>query len=138
VAVHFYFEETDSFPINKSRTRCWILTVIAAEKSVPGQLNIIFTCDEYLLNINREYLSHDYYTDVITFPAEKTGKTGGDVFISIDRIKENALLYKASFDEELRRVIVHGLLHLLGYSDSTATGKRKMTLLENKYLLLYK
>ena len=98
-------------------------------------LSIVFCSDDYLLNINRTFLNHDYYTDIITFPLEDTAKkTEAEIYISLDRVWDNAKKLKVSFDEELHRVLFHGVLHLQGYADKTKTLKEQMTAAEDKTL----
>lgn len=111
----------------------WLNQVILEEGYQLVNLNYIFCPDDYLLEINKEYLGHDYFTDVITFPLSDEG-IEGDIFISVDRVSENAKNLKLTFEEELLRVMVHGLLHLLGYSDKNAKDKIEMTNKENYYL----
>jgi len=99
------------------------------------ELNYIFCSDAYLLQINQQYLNHDTYTDIITFDNSETEKViTGDIFISIERIRENAAKYNITEADELHRVIIHGALHLLGYKDKTAVTKQKMTEKEDFYL----
>ncbi len=112
----------------------WIISVIKSENYELENLNVIFTSDNYLLEMNKNYLNHDYFTDVITFDYVENNKLSGDIFISIDRVGENAKNYKVNFLHELNRIIVHGLLHLLGYKDKTKTEKKIMTSKENFYL----
>ena len=136
-AINFYTEEIDlAFP-DKEKTSAWIKSAILQENKVLGNLNFIFCSDTYLHKINLEYLDHDTFTDVITFPYSEIN-IEGDIFISIDRIKENAKVFNVSFDDELNRVIIHGVLHLMGYMDKNAENKHQMTLKENLYLSLFK
>ena len=101
-------------------------------------MNYIFCSDDYLLEVNKQYLDHDYYTDIITFDnSEEKGKLEGDIFVSIERVKENAENLKLAFDVELRRVLVHGLLHLIGFSDSDQELKNQMRAKEDECLLLF-
>lgn len=95
----------------------WIISLIKHEKVILGEINIIYCNDENLLMMNDKYLSHDFYTDVITFNYVRNTKISGDLFISIDRVKENALKWGVSFEKELYRVMVHGILHLLIYNN---------------------
>jgi probable rRNA maturation factor len=95
----------------------WIYSEIKSNSHLPGQINIIFCSDEYLLEINQKYLNHDYYTDIITFNYNEDLIVSGDLYISIDRVKENANNFKIETRDELSRVIIHGILHLLGYED---------------------
>ena len=112
-------------------------TVLAKEEQHAKTINYIFCSDDYLLKINKEYLNHDTLTDIITFDnSEEEGKIEADIFISIDRIKENALSLKKDFDQELHRVIIHGLLHLLGYNDKTDDDKAEMRKKEDACLSL--
>lgn len=95
----------------------WIGRVLRSEDSEPGVINYIFCDDDYLIELNRSYLSHDTLTDIITFDYSDKGLIHGDIFISVERVKENALAYKVAFELELLRVMAHGLLHLVGYND---------------------
>jgi len=129
-----FFNEDISFELeNADMVQSWLLSVASEEKQEVRSLNYIFCSDEYLLNINKEYLNHDYYTDVISFPMS-TEVIEGDIFISIDRVRENAHSNKATFDNELNRVMIHGLLHFLGYGDKTPEESTLMRTKENKYL----
>ena len=134
-AINF-FEEDISYKLkNKSPVRRWITETISAEGSRLKELNYIFCSDVYLLQINQQYLSHDTYTDIITFDnSEEEGSIAGDIFISIERIRENAEKFGVNETEELHRVIIHGALHLLGYKDKTPVTKQKMTEKEDFYL----
>ncbi len=112
----------------------WLNSVIQEEGKHPGEINIIFCSDTYLLEMNKKYLNHDYYTDVITFDYSEKDIISGDIFISVDRVKENAQTYKQTFLNELNRVIVHGVLHLLGYKDKTEDEQKIMRQKEDYYL----
>jgi rRNA maturation RNase YbeY len=115
---------------NKAILKKWISSTIEKKKRKTGELNFIFCSDEHLLGINKQYLDHNTYTDIITFDySEDDPKqpVSGDVFISIDRVKENAETFSKTFDNELHRVIIHGTLHLLGYKDKTKAAKEEMT-----------
>jgi rRNA maturation RNase YbeY len=131
--INFHTEEIE-FELKQSNAiEEWLKSVIKAEGSTLGELNYIFCSDEYLYKMNVEYLQHDTYTDVITFQyAEEV--VHGDVFISIDRIHDNAAHFDVTIEEELSRVLVHGLLHLLGYKDKTEIEQTEMTSKENYYL----
>ncbi|EHQ27615.1 rRNA maturation RNase YbeY [Mucilaginibacter paludis] len=132
----FFFEEDIQFkPKNKTRLRDWIKAAVIAEGYKLKELNYIFCSDRYLIELNQQYLNHDTYTDIITFDnSESEGIVIGDIFISVERIKENASLFSVSEAEELHRVIIHGVLHLLGYKDKTKSDKALMTSKENLYL----
>lgn len=122
----------------KAELKTWIKSVIEKEKCILGSLNYIFTSDESLLKINIEYLKHNTYTDIITFNYNEGKKVSGDIFISVDRVKENAQKFDVSFEEELHRVIIHGVLHLCGYKDKTRTDSDLMRKKENSSLRLLK
>lgn len=115
----------------------WLNSIISHESATCGDLNYIFCSDMYLLKLNKEYLNHDYYTDVITFDYTENNIISGDIFISVDRVKDNAKVFSVLFDIEMKRILAHGLLHLLGYNDKSEEEKKQMTKLENKYLDLY-
>lgn len=119
------------------KTKNWLNKVILSCKKKSGDLNFIFCSDKYLLGINRDFLKHDYYTDVITFDYSEDKIIAGDIYISIDRVKDNARQEEQLFETELRRVMVHGVLHLLGYTDKTKALKLAMRKKEDFYLLQY-
>jgi probable rRNA maturation factor len=108
--------------------------LVVSETFVLGEISVIFCDDDYLLNINKTYLNHDYYTDIITFDYSDESHLSGDVFISLDRVKENALKYNVSFLNELSRVIYHGTLHLCGFKDKSEKDAFVMREKENYYL----
>lgn len=112
----------------------WIKSLIKQNKVILGEINIIYCDDEYLFFINKKYLNHDYYTDVITFNYIIDTIISGDIFISINRVKENALKWGVSFEKELYRIMIHGILHLLFYNDKYYTDKFIMQDKENFYL----
>jgi probable rRNA maturation factor len=130
-----FFNEEISFVLkNKTGVRHWLNRVIQAEKWSTGMISFIFCTDEFLLKLNNAYLQHDTLTDILTFPSEENpGEVSGEIYISIERVRENALLFSQKFDQELKRVMVHGVLHLMGYSDH-GKERKKMTLLEDRYL----
>lgn len=134
-AINFFSEDVKFTLKNKRIIRAWISTTIQAEGYELEELNFIFCSDEYLLKINQEYLEHHDYTDVITFDnSEVEQLILGDIFISIDRVKENARDFKSAINKELSRVMIHGTLHLLGYKDKSKTAKKLMTEKEDFYL----
>jgi probable rRNA maturation factor len=134
-AINFFEEDITYKLKNKTAVRQWITETIHAEGYKLKELNYIFCSDTYLLQINRQYLNHDTFTDIITFDNADTGKViAGDIFISIERIRENALKFNITETDELHRVIIHGALHLLGYKDKTPVTKQKMTEREDFYL----
>lgn len=133
-----FFTEGIQFRIPKPRkTANWIQLVVKKEKKTISFLNFIFCNDKYLSKINVKYLGHKDLTDIITFEYSAQSKPlEADIFISIPRVKENARNYQIPFGTELSRVLIHGVLHLLGYSDKTASGKAKMRKKEDAYLSL--
>jgi len=134
-AVLFFSEDTLFKPKQKAELRKWVNNCVMAEGFKIQEINFIFCTDDYLLEINKNYLDHDTYTDIITFDnGEQNGKVLGDIFISVDRINENAAKFGVSERDELHRVMIHGVLHLLGYTDKDHKTKAQMTDRENHYL----
>ncbi len=132
-----FFEEDISYTLkDKIKLRKWFEETIHQEKKFCGEINYILCSDKHLHTINVDYLSHDDYTDVITFDYTEGGTVSGDIFISLERIKENARDRKLPITKELHRVMVHGLLHLLGYKDKSSSHKLEMTSKEDYYLNL--
>lgn len=132
-----YFNEDVSFPkLLKRKCNNWVKEVIASEGKRTGDISFIFCSDNYLLEVNRKYLNHDYFTDIITFDYVESDIVNGDIFISTDRVMENAGAFKTTFENELNRILIHGVLHLLGYKDKTKNDKSEMTEKENFYLNL--
>ena len=112
----------------------WLVRIIEKENFLQGELTIVFTSDEYLLSVNRDFLKHDYYTDVLTFDYSSGKTVSGDILVSIERVKDNAIKYNVEFYRELDRVILHGVLHLLGYGDSGSEEIQIIRALEDSYL----
>jgi probable rRNA maturation factor len=134
-AIQFFEEDINYKLKNKAAVRKWITEAIVAEGFKLAELTYVFCSDEYLLQINQQYLDHDTYTDIITFDnSEERNTIAGDIFISIERIKENAAKFAVTEAQELHRVVIHGALHLLGYKDKSVADKKKMTLKEDYYL----
>ena len=138
MAVQFNSHRTRFKLTNPKKTSTWIEKVVKAEKSEIGSLSYVFCSDTYLLRINQQYLNHDTLTDIITFDyTEKRSKAiEGEIYISVERVRENAKKLKVDFDTELHRVIVHGVLHLVGYKDKSGEEKAEMRKREDKYLKL--
>jgi probable rRNA maturation factor len=133
--INFFTEDITYTLKHKTKIRTWIEAAIRAEGYQLEELNFILCSDEYLLRINQDFLQHDDYTDVITFDHSEALKTiAGDIFISLERIKENAANFKLTSIDELCRVMIHGTLHLLGYKDKTKAAKTLMTAKEDFYL----
>jgi probable rRNA maturation factor len=123
MAILFHNKDVD-FELDKPvKTRSWVKKIIQGEKKTAGDINFVFTSDEDLLKVNRQFLKHDTYTDIITFDYSEGKKLNADIMISLDRVEENAKKLKVTFKEELRRVMIHGVLHLCGYKDKTAKDK---------------
>ncbi|HRY31500.1 MAG TPA: rRNA maturation RNase YbeY [Bacteroidales bacterium] len=139
-AFRFFFEDVPDITGNKARLRQWLGEVFRQEGKKAGQVNFIFCNDACLLSMNRQYLQHDTLTDVISFrlSEDHSPKLDGDIYISLDRVEENAMVFKVSRDEEVRRVMVHGLLHLMDYLDDTPDLKAIMSAREDHYLDLYR
>ena len=132
--VRYFFEDIKFEYRNKQFNNRWLKLVAESEICRLGNINIIFCSDPYILGINLQYLSHDYFTDIITFDYSEKPVISGDLFISVDSVRENALFYGTEFSEELHRVIVHGILHLIGYDDHTEADTAVMRSKENYYL----
>ncbi len=134
MSISFFFEDTPSVAFSRREIKSWIIASITFENKKVGNINFIFCSDRYLLKINQQYLKHDYFTDIVTFDYVEGDIISGDVFISIDRVKENSGIYNVSFETELHRIIIHGVLHLLGYHDKDPEDKTLMTRKEDYYL----
>ena len=122
---------------NENSVTSWIKKVIVSEKRTLGELVFAFFNDEDLRQINLKHLKHDYYTDVISFDASEGERVNGNIAVSVDRVKENAKTYSSSFDKELYRVMVHGVLHCLGYKDNTKKEKALIRKTENLKLKMF-
>lgn len=131
MAIRFHEEDTKRQKIGRKIIKDWIKKEILRRKKIPGEINIIFTSDYYLRKINREYLKRDYYTDIISFDYSDEMLISGDMFISTERVRENAAIYNVEYNNELFRVIIHGILHLTGYKDDTDKEKKIMREEEN-------
>ena len=126
-SIHFFQEDITYQLRQRTEIRSWLKLIAKKEKYSVLELNYIFCSDEYLLQINKDFLDHDYYTDIITFDnSEAKGNIESDIFISIDRVRENAKQQKTSLKDELHRVLVHGMLHLTGYKDKTIEENKMM------------
>lgn len=124
--------------IKKRETTAWIKAVVASYKRRLGDIGYMFVDDEKILEVNREYLGHDYYTDVITFDYDEDDVVSGDIVISLDTVRSNAELFGKEYDDELHRVIIHGILHLCGINDKCPGEREIMEAAENKALALLK
>ena len=136
--ILYNFQDTKFVFKYKSFNNRWLRRVAESEIRRIGDISIIFCSDNYILDINRKYLGHDYFTDIITFDYCSGNMLSGDLFISVDSVKENSVEYGTEFEDELNRVIVHGILHLIGYDDHTEEDVKVMREKENYYLDLRK
>ncbi|MBE6215658.1 MAG: rRNA maturation RNase YbeY [Bacteroidales bacterium] len=134
--ISYYFEDTDFLFRKKTLNNKWLKLVAESEIRRIGDISIIFCSDNYILDVNQQYLQHDYFTDIITFDYCEGDRLSGDLFISVDSVRENAVEYGTEFDDELNRVIAHGILHLIGYDDHSEDDIAEMRSKENYYLSL--
>lgn len=135
LSINFFIEDISFTLKDKIHLRSWIKQTVVSEGKKLKELNFVFCSDSYLLEINKEFLNHDTLTDIVTFDnSESPDSIRGDIFISVDRVKENAVKFKATERDELHRVIVHGILHLIGFKDKTTAQKALMTSKEDQYL----
>ncbi|MEM7548408.1 MAG: rRNA maturation RNase YbeY [Bacteroidota bacterium] len=135
--INFFNEDIDFELSDRIKTTQWLNSIVEESFGKGCEVNFIFCSDEFLLNINQDYLAHDYYTDIITFKtSEPSEPLTSDIFISIDRIRDNAKALSNSFEKELHRVMAHGLIHLMGYEDETPDQKQVMRNKEDSYLSL--
>ena len=134
--IQYYYEDTDFIFKNKTLNSKWLRLVAESEIRRIGDVSIIFCSDNYILDVNQRYLQHDYFTDIITFDYCEGVRLSGDLFISVDSVRENSLEYGTEFRDELNRVIVHGILHLIGYDDHTEEEIAEMRKKEDYYLSL--
>lgn len=137
--IHFFQEDITYNLKNKRALKQWIAAVLDQYGVKKFSIHYILCSDEYILKINRDFLQHDYYTDIITFNnSTEEKKLESDIFISVDTIKDNSTRYRVTLEDELHRVMIHGVLHLLGYHDKTTRQKQQMRQLENQCLELRK
>lgn len=134
--IGFFTQQTDFSFRRRQFVRRWYKLTAGAEVKRLGDINVIFCSDPYILDVNVKYLGHDYYTDIITFDYCEGERLSGDLFISVDCVRENASFYGVPFEDELDRVMIHGLLHLVGYDDRTEEQQKQMREKENYYLSL--
>lgn len=133
-----FSSQNGSFELSEQKkVQLWVSNVIKQRRMSVGNINYLFCDDEYLLSVNQKYLQHDTYTDIITFDYVSGGLISGDILISIDRVGENARLFDVPFEQELRRVIIHGVLHLLGQGDKSESEAQEMRRQEGEALGLW-
>ncbi|MBO7572826.1 MAG: rRNA maturation RNase YbeY [Bacteroidales bacterium] len=135
MAIEFFCEDVEKPRVKYIALKKWIKDVIESHKKSVGKIEYVFCSDEYLLKMNNEFLKHDYYTDVITFDNSEGNKISGEVYISVDRVAENAKSYGTE-DTEIFRVIIHAVLHMLGYDDKTPEAQTEMRAMEDKCLAM--
>ena len=133
-SIDFFYENVESLTIHEKSLISHLNSLIKNELKMQGNIAVIFCSDEYLLEMNKEYLEHDYYTDIITFDYVEGDVISGDLFISFDRIAENAKTFNTTLFRELYRVVFHGVLHLVGYNDKSDEDAKTMREKENYYL----
>ena len=137
--INFFFEEIEEPVLDYNKIKSWLSSLIDKHSQQLVEINYIFCSDDYLLEVNKEYLDHDYYTDIITFDnSDREEEIEGDIFVSIDRIKNNSADLHTNHLEETIRVLAHGVLHLCGYKDKTPAETSIMRAEEDKAIELYK
>lgn len=137
MAVTFNFQTRKFFIPKQKHIVDWILLVAFLEKRELDHISYVFCDDKYLLKLNRQFLKHNAYTDIITFDYSTKKRLSAEIYISSGRVKENALEFKTTFPEELKRVIIHGILHCIGYTDKTKRSQQIMRRKEDQYLLMF-
>lgn len=135
--ISFVTDHIDMPTLDQNRIERWIRTVAAGYGFATGDITYIFCNDERILEVNRQFLQHDYYTDIITFDYSTPTRISGDIYISLETVASNAQQLGISFDDELRRILIHGVLHLTGQGDKTPESKAIMTEKENKALQIF-
>ncbi len=134
--IQFFFENIAPIELD-SKLKPWLENLIISEGKKPGEINYILCDDAHLLAVNQQYLDHDYYTDIITFDYVKGNTVSGDIFVSLQRVADNATALGKTFENELFRVLAHGILHLCGYMDKTLEQEQQMRSKEDFYLNLF-
>jgi probable rRNA maturation factor len=136
--IRFFYEKVD-FKIKNPRKKVnWIIESARREERSVSDINFIFCCDNYLLKLNQEFLAHKTFTDILTFDYSQGKNISGDIYISLDRIKENSSKFNTQFQDEILRVMIHGILHLAGYNDKSPREVATMRKKEEAYLSLWK
>jgi rRNA maturation RNase YbeY len=135
--IHFFEEDISRPKLDYDSISIWVQSVVESKGFVLADVSYIFCSDEYLYKLNKEYLNHVYYTDIITFNYNDEKFISGDLFISVDRVLENAKNLEIENNQEFLRVMIHGILHLLGYDDKLNEEQKTMRLEENKYIHLF-
>ena len=136
--INLHFLEGGLTLSDRGRLKFFIASLFKKERKKLAEIHYIFCSDDYLLEVNRQFLQHDYYTDIITFNLSEPGQAiNAEIYISVDRVRDNAHQFSSSLKEELHRVIFHGALHLCGYGDKSSQQKKEMRKMEDKYISLY-
>ena len=135
--IYFHYLVPSFYFPQRAFTKVFIASIFTDHNKKINTLNYIFCTDKYLLPLNKNHLNHDYYTDIITFDLSNDSSVTADIFISVERAKENAVLFRNTMISEVLRLLIHGALHLCGYKDKTKKASKEMTALENKYLSIY-
>jgi probable rRNA maturation factor len=135
--INFQTQDIDLVIKGKNKIRLWIVNAIKNEGKKTGDITYIFCSDNYLLQMNQKYLQHDDYTDVITFDYTEGDRVSGDIFISFERILDNSNILATKLEDELHRVMIHGIMHLCGYKDKQTLERAQMTEKENQYLAFF-
>lgn len=134
--ISFFYEETNFILPKTQNVKAWVKSIILNDNFKLEQINFIFCSDDYLHSLNLQYLEHDTYTDIITFDYSIEKTLEGDIYISVDRVSENAQLLNIGFNEEIYRVMAHGILHMMGFKDKSETDKARMRQKEDSCLSL--
>jgi len=132
-----FFYESESKKVDEENLKPWISKVIVSENMNEGEINFIICDDAYLLKINQDFLNHDTYTDIVSFDNRMGNQLNGDIFVSVERVNDNAKIFSVSAEEELRRVLIHGVLHFCGYKDKTEKEEALMRQKEDEKLLMF-
>lgn len=138
MSIRVFYDKIGFRLKGSGKIKGYLEKVIRDQKMTPGDLNFILTCDDSLIDINRKFLNHDYYTDVISFCYNDGNVLNGEIYISIDTVKENAKRYSVKFNDEVLRVMIHGTLHLCGYVDGSIEERETMNELQNRYIKEFK
>jgi rRNA maturation RNase YbeY len=135
--IDFFCEEVTCPDLVTDKVADWVNAAVESNNKIAGDIAVIFCSDAYLLSMNKSYLNHDYFTDIITFDYSDGSIVSGDLFISIDTVNDNAKKFGVTFEQELLRVVIHGVLHLLGFNDKTVEQQKEMRENEDRYLKIY-
>lgn len=135
--IDFFCEEVTCPDLILDKVSDWLNTAVESNNKIAGDITVIFCSDSYLLSMNKSYLNHDYFTDIITFDYSDGSIISGDLFISIDTVNDNANKFGVTFEQELLRVVIHGVLHLMGFNDKSVEEQKEIREQEERYLKIY-